>query len=49
MECDFFDHMIFFSYIALSENLIWQFCKCHISESIIARGLKLYQFIEDDD
>ena len=43
--------MIFISYYPLN-ILTLQFCKCvseSISESIIARGLKLYQFMGDDE
>ena len=29
--------------------LTQQCSKCYISESIIAKGLKLYQFLDDDD
>ena len=36
-----------FSYCLLKTSTL-QFCKCGISESMIGRGLKLYQLINDD-
>ena len=35
--------------IALFENVMLRICKCDILESIIARDLKLYQLIDDDE
>ena len=42
-------HMIFPDLLPCFENLTLRFCKCDISKSIIARGLKLYQLIDDEE
>ena len=40
------NHMMLFELLPFFEFCTLQFCKCDISESIIGRGLKLYQLVE---
>ena len=41
--------MIFPELLPFLKTWTLQFCKCDISESITARSLNFYQFIDDDD